>query len=158
MVQNIIDGNYFGGQLLVKINREVTSSPKPIGKTTILFDGGDSEAKSQKAELFRDLAKAKQKKGQEMANYDKQPPIKKKQLELWLEIYYICNISNDGKGDYKLVFTIGEKVLQTLKPNKSDNNELEFLSSSLFQYEFDFVQMVDTTGTIDDNVEKNTWI
>jgi len=93
-----------------------------------------------------------------MSNYDKQPPIKKKKFDLWLEVYSICNVSNDSKGDYKLVFTIGEKVIQTLKPSKSENNELEFMNSNMFQYEFDFVEMVDTTGEIDDNIEKNAWI
>lgn len=89
MVRNLIDGNRFGGRLLVKIDRVKTNNPKPISKTPILFDmGGDgNEASKAKSKLFANLAEEKKKKGLVMANYDKSPPKKTKKLAVYFELF-----------------------------------------------------------------------
>jgi len=72
MVKDLIDGNRFGGQLLVKIDRVKTNNPKPLSKTTILYDNSsdndNSVEKKAKAKLFANLADEKKKKGMLMTN------------------------------------------------------------------------------------------
>jgi len=69
MVKDLIEGNQFGGQLLVKINRVETNNPKPISKSAILFDKGDEKgADEEKSKLFAQLAKTKEEQGKKMDN------------------------------------------------------------------------------------------
>jgi len=83
MVKNIIDGNYFGGQLLVKIEREITNNPYAIKSTKLLFVKSDKDGKKTQTEaLFMDLEKTKQQQGKHMTNFEMQPPVEKKSFEL----------------------------------------------------------------------------
>jgi len=65
MKKDVIPGNKFGGQLLIKISREKTNSPRPIEQKPILFNKTMDDAKSK---LFADLNKAKQKEGKKLEN------------------------------------------------------------------------------------------
>lgn len=55
--KNLVDGNRYGGQLLVKINRLMTKNPEPIGSRLILFDKSTSDANDLKSKLFSDMKK-----------------------------------------------------------------------------------------------------
>lgn len=55
--KNLVDGNKYGGQLLVKINREMTKNPNPIGSRLILFNKSTSDANDLKSKLFSEMKK-----------------------------------------------------------------------------------------------------
>lgn len=55
--QGIIDGNRYGGQILVKIEREETKNPRPIGSRKVLFNKASSDENDLKSKLFANLAK-----------------------------------------------------------------------------------------------------
>ena len=52
----IIDGNRYGGQILVKIEREETKNPRPIGSRKVLFNKASSDENDLKSKLFANLA------------------------------------------------------------------------------------------------------
>jgi len=85
MVKNLIEGNHFGGQLLVKISREETENPKPMGVSQILFDKTE-EKDDQKSKLFASLNEVKKKEGKSLSNYEKRPKSVKKDVEFYYEI------------------------------------------------------------------------
>jgi len=67
MKRGLIDANKFGGQLLVRIDREVTKNPKPLEKKVILFNK-KSSGKDAKSEIFEQIAKQMQSKGKNLKN------------------------------------------------------------------------------------------
>lgn len=64
MIEGLIPGNQFGGQLLVKIEKEKTKNPKPISKSTMLVNRAsekDVDKETQrKGDLLAKLNKVKQ--------------------------------------------------------------------------------------------------
>lgn len=64
--KNLVDGNKYAGQLLVKIEREKTKSPKPVSSRVILFDKSSSGDKDdKKSKLFQELKKGLKDEGRE---------------------------------------------------------------------------------------------
>lgn len=55
--QGLVDGNRYGGQILVQIEREMTKNPRPIGSNKVLFNKSSSNENDLKSKLFADLAK-----------------------------------------------------------------------------------------------------
>lgn len=81
MCEGIIEGNQYGGQLLVKIDREKTKNLKDIKPTTILFNrkgekGIDlmTQRKGELLELLNQEA-MKNRDGKGFDNYEIQPQI-----------------------------------------------------------------------------------
>lgn len=75
-----VDGNKFGGQLLVKIDRIQTKNPRPIGSHKILFNKSTSDENDLKSKLFSEMKKEMVLQNRELTYYEEQAPIGKKRL------------------------------------------------------------------------------
>jgi len=63
-----LPGNKFAGQLLVKIDREVTKNPRPLEKKTILFNKQNTGRRDTKSEIFAMINKDMMEKGKKLQN------------------------------------------------------------------------------------------
>jgi len=77
-----VDGNKFGGQILVKVCREKTKNPQPIGSRKILFNKSSSDENDLKSKLFKDINNALKEQGKDPKFYEEQAPIGKKKLQI----------------------------------------------------------------------------
>jgi len=97
--KNLVDGNKYGGQLLVKINREMTKNPNPIGSRLILFNKSTSDANDLKSKLFSEMKKELDVLEKKDTYYEEQAPIGKKRLSIYYEIYWACNMPKPANAD-----------------------------------------------------------
>jgi len=62
------------GQLLIKIDRELTKNPLPLSKKNLIFNQKSLSVKSTKMDIFNKLnEELKKTKGKTIQNYDEEP-------------------------------------------------------------------------------------
>lgn len=92
MVEGLVEGNCFGGQLLVKIEKEKTTNPKPVSKIAMLIDRsqekGLKEHIARKSKFIGDLIQKHNiiPGSKETEQFESQPKVIKHKLQLYFEL------------------------------------------------------------------------
>lgn len=65
---------------------------------------------------------------------------------------------NNRLGNYSIKVECGEHEITTAKPIDTGNNDQDYMTGKLKEFEFEYVSIIDENNSIDDEVEKNAWI